>query len=263
MTCTNCQAQTAPGIYLCKRCVTRLEDVLTQIEDVLEIAEDTIAKQDRTGGAGGGGSPSESVEPINLSTMDKRRELWGQVVSFARMTLEHDDSDDLRNVEPVVYLQMSMDLIKHQDFAGDMLDELMGKHRALMKAVDRAPDILSLGQCGIVHEGVPCPGELRARKDEPFTRCRVCGNTHNAVEIQQARIGDAWEHFDTLSNVVSFMREAGYAINPKSAQRWARRGELKVLRYREDGVALYSPGQVRSAHLRMQNRKGGRPRKVA
>lgn len=32
MTCQNCKGQTAPGIYLCARCVVRLEDVLTQVK---------------------------------------------------------------------------------------------------------------------------------------------------------------------------------------------------------------------------------------
>lgn len=262
MKCTYCQAQTATGITLCPRCEANLNDVLNNIPEALEIAQDTIAKQDRMGSAGGGNNPSESVEPINFSTMDKRRKLSEKVATYARLTLEHDDSDQLRNVEPTVYLQMSMDLIKQQDYAGELLADLEKARNKLMRAVDTRPDIVALGICGVTHEGVPCPGALRARKDEPFTRCRVCGATHDAMQIQRDRIADAWEYFDTLANVVSFMRQAGYAINPRSARRWAEQGELKAIRYGDDGTALYSPGQVRGAHERMKHKRG-RPRKVA
>lgn len=260
MICQYCQAQTTPGIYLCKRCVARLEDVLTQIEDVLETAEDTIAKQDRMGSGGVMSSPTQAPPPINLDTMEKRRTLWEAVASNARLVLEHDDSDDLSGVQSVVYLRMSTDLIAHQKFAGGLLDELESATRKLWASVDRRPDIVALGQCGAVHESVPCPGVLRAQKGDPFTRCRVCGATHNAVEIEQERLASAWDHYDTLANVTSVMRQAGYKINLKSAQRWAAEGEL-VGMY-QDGVAVYSPAQVRATHQRMKARRG-RPRKVA
>ena len=262
MTCQNCQAQTAPGIYLCARCVVRLEDVLTQVEDALEVAEDTIAKQDRMGSGGVTSGSNEAPTPINLDTMEKRRTLWEAVVSYARMTLERDDSDDLRGVHSIVYLRMSMDLIAHQDFAGELLDTLEGAVRKLWSAVDRRPDIIALGQCGAVHEGVPCPGVLRAQKGETYTRCRICGRSENVEELRQERFASAWEHFMPLSEVVQAARSAGHAINPRSARRWAEQGQLSVLRYREDGTALYSPGQVVDAHQRMQAKRG-RPRKVA
>lgn len=263
MTCQNCQAQTAPGIYLCARCVVRLEDMLTQVEDALEVAEDTIAKQDRMGSGGVISGANEAPIPINLDTMEKRRTLWEAVVTNAREVLDHDDSDDLRGVQPVIYLRMSTDLIAHQKFAGELLDQLEGATRKLWSSVDRRPDIVALGQCGAVHESVPCPGVLRAQKGDPFTRCRVCGATHNAEELRQERAANAWEHFAPLSEVVKVVRQSGWTINPKSAQRWATEGNLKVLRYREDGVALYSPGQVIDVHQEMKNRRGGRPRKVA
>lgn len=272
MTCTYCQGQTATGITLCKRCASRLEEVLTQIEEALEVAEDTIAKQDRMGS--GGPVTSDSTEPpapINLDTMEKRRELWEEVCSYSRMVLEYDDSDDLRNVEPVVYLRMSTDLIAHQDFAGGLLDTLEGAVRKLWRAVDCRPDVIALGQCGVVHESIPCPGSIRAhvlhidpnsgkRTTEQFVRCRVCGATHDAINIQQERITEAWDQYDTLASVVKALRYHGYKINLKSAQRWASEGEL-VGMYR-DGIAVYSPAQVRKTHQEMQ-KKRGRPRKVA
>lgn len=263
MNCTYCQAETATGICLCQRCTLRLEDVLGQIPDALEVAEDTIAKVSRTGGSGVASSgAAESVEPINLDTAEKRRALWEAAVSNARLVLEHDTSDDLRGVEPVVYLQMSVDLIRGQDFAGELLDELEAATRKLWSAVDRRPDVIMLGQCGVVHEGVPCPGALRAHKKDIEARCRVCGSTSNVEELRKDRAANAWEHFAPLAEVVKAVRTAGYLVNPKSAQRWAKQGDLSVIRYRDDGVALYSPGQVVDAHQRMKTRRG-RPRKIA
>lgn len=263
MSCTHCQGQTATGITLCQRCALRLEDVLRQIPEALEVAQDTIARQDRAGGSGPTGStPSQSAEPLNMGTMEKRRELWEAVVSNARELLEHDDSDELRGVEPVVYLQMSTDLIRRQDFAGEMLSELEAAVRKLWSAVDRRPDVIALGQCGVVHESVPCPGLLRARRGDIEARCRVCGATNNVEQLRQERAADAWEHFAPLADVVAALRQSGFTINPKSAQRWARLGELSAVRYREDSVALYSPGQVIDAHQRMKTKRG-RPRKAA
>ncbi|WP_258933216.1 hypothetical protein [Nesterenkonia pannonica] len=115
-TCTYCQGQTATGIYLCKLCVTRLEEVLNLIEDALEVADDTIAKQDRMGASVASGT-TDSPAPLNLDTMEKRRALWDALVSNAREVLEHDDNDDLRGVAPLTYLRLSTDLIARQDFA--------------------------------------------------------------------------------------------------------------------------------------------------
>lgn len=263
MTCTHCQGQTATGIHLCKLCIRRLEEVLTQIEDALEAADDTIAKQDRMGPGGVSGGSAEAPAPINLDAMEKRSELWGEVVSYSRMVLEEDDSDDLHNVPPLTYLRLSMDLIATQEFAGELLDTLEGAAQKLWRAVDCRPDVIALGQCGAVHEGVPCPGVLRAHKGDVHTRCRICGRTEDVEELRKERAANAWEHFAPLAEVVRVVRKSGYLVNPKSAQRWAAKGELSVLRYREDGVKLYSPGQVVDAHQRMKSRHGGRRERVA
>lgn len=263
MTCQNCQAQTTPGITLCQHCVTRLSDVLDQIPDALEMVEDTIAKQDRMGSGGAALSgTAESEVPINLEASKRRTELWEAVVSNARIVLGHDDNTDLAGVEPTVYLRMSTDLIQHQDFAGDLLEGLERALHRVMTIVDSRPDVIALGQCGAVHEAIPCPGRLRAKRGDHEARCKICGATYSVAEMQQARAAEAWDHYAPLTDVVKALRVSGFTINPKSAQRWATQGELSVLRYREDGVALYSPGQVIDTHQRMKTRRG-RPRKVA
>lgn len=264
MTCTRCTAPTATGITLCTTDLQRLEDVLDQIPDALELAEDTIAKQDRTGaGSATLGGAAESEAPINLAASEARTQLWEVIVTNARLVLDQDDSDDLAGVEPVVYLRMSLDLIQHQDLAGKLLDELEAGYQKIMRIVDRSPDIIALGQCGAIHEAIPCPGRLRAHKGQHETRCKVCGATYGVAEMQQSRAEQAWDHYDTLSNVVQALRASGFTINPRSARRWAEKRELHALRYREDGVALYSPGQVVDAHQRMKSRHGGRRSRVA
>lgn len=257
MTCQHCQAQTPTGVTLCKRCVARLEDVLSQIEDALEMAEDTIAKQSSSGAVGAAmAGVAESEAPINLTASERRTKLWETIVSYARLVLEHDDSDDLAGVEPVVYLSMSTDLIARQDFAGKLLDDLEHHHRRVMQTIDTAGTVL-LGQCGIEHQGHPCPGQLRSRKGDHHVRCKTCGSTHDV----EAKASEAWDQYAPLSAVVALLQAYGHDINHRSAKRWAQQGEL-IGKY-QGGVAVYSSAQVLDTQQRMKARHGGRRSKAA
>lgn len=263
-TCTACDSPTPTGITLCVTDSNTLTTTLEQIPDTLETIEDTIAKLDKRGSKIPTATTSTQAEPpIRLDAMDRRRDLADALEKWRRTVLISDTSDDLREVQAAFYLRMSMDLIRHQHYSGTMLHELDRANRRSLAATDAHPDIIHLGACGTTHEGATCTEPIRATKGDQTTRCRTCGTTHNIKAIRQDRASNAWGHFDTLTNIVKALRSSGFAINPRSARRWAAEGHLTAIRYHPDGTALYSPGQVIDTHQRMKSRHGGRRVKTA
>lgn len=263
MSCTHCRADLPPGIYLCTSATRDLRSLLGQIPGVLADAEDTIAKLDQLGTGGGTNNPAAgSAAPINLEASTRARELWDAIHSWARTVLEDDSTPGLSSVEPTTYLKISVEQIRQREDSGEMLLDLSRLTSRLLNAIDLPPEKIHLGTCGAVYEGITCTDQITARTTDYETRCHTCGATHYVAQIQQDRAAASWGHYDTLANVVRFLRRAQFAINPKSAQRWAARGELPATQYRADGVALYSPGQIIDAHQRMQQRRG-RPKRVA
>lgn len=265
MSCTHCHAPTAEGMTLCDRHETDLRHLLSQIPGVLASADATIAKLDVLGKGGGGGNDpaAGSAAPLNLTASERARDLRQQARHWARTVYADDKTTGLGGMKPLPYLTISVDLIAHRDDAGQLLRGLSEATRYLLVAIDLPPERIYLGTCGTVYEGVVCTDTITARADDHETRCRTCGATHYVGEIQQERAASSWGHFDTLTNVVRFLRRAQFAINPKSAQRWATKGELQATRCRvADRVHLYSPAQIIETHQRMQERRG-RPKRAA
>ena len=73
MTCQTCTAPT-DSTYLCTRCAADLTSVLEQVPDALADAEDTIARQDRTG-TGNGGKGGDRADAANVDALDLKIDL--------------------------------------------------------------------------------------------------------------------------------------------------------------------------------------------
>lgn len=264
MSCTHCHVPTAEGITLCARHEADLRRLLSDMPGVLEDADDTIAKLDQHGGGAGTNDPAAgSAAPLNLTASERARDLRQQARQWARTVYADDKTPGLGGMKPVPYLTISVDLIRRRDDAGQMLRALSEATRYLLVAIDRPPERIYLGTCGTTYEGVVCTDTITANADDYETRCRTCGATHYVEEIQQDRAAASWGHFDTLKNVVNALRLAQFPINPKSAQRWATKGELQATRCRvADRVTLYSPAQIIEVHERMR-KKRGRPKRAA
>lgn len=243
-TCTNCDAPCPPGIHLCATDTARLESVLGQIPDALKTARATIARLDVTGSqSGGSGGPKI---PVNLTAAEYADDLIGKTTSWARLILEDDpDADGLRNVEPAVYLRMSIPIIRANDWAGDLLTELDGALRHVVRVVDVPPEIRTLGPC-VTDE---CPGIIRARKGDSVATCRECGERYDVNAIQQWKISEAWEERAPLAAVVKALNAVDHPIRHATARKWVERGKLVA-----DAAGLFTMAEVYHVHRTMKEK---------
>lgn len=213
MTCQTCHAPT-DSTYLCHRCAADLTGVLEQIPDALATVQDTVARLDRVGTGTGRGTEA-SRPPVNLDALEHQTHLTELVHSWARMVLESETRNDLRDVEPVTYLRMSVHLIIAQDFAGEMHAELKDALRKVVRAADLPGDPVWLGRCAVTYDdGTKCTGEIRgwmiaddrpgrkpgARRLAEIAKCTECKSPCDARQVYANHILRAASYSATCSS---------------------------------------------------------------
>ena len=246
MKCSNprCDTPTATGITLCATCAQRLRDILGWIPDALDTIADTIARQDRTG-TDGGSSSGDHAEAVNVDALEAKIDLEEKLGTWARMLLEDDPSEDLRNVAPLTYLTLSIDLIRTVDYAGDLLDELSEALHKVTRAADVQVGSIQLGPClNVDEEGAQCSGGIRSKRGHHSARCPECGATYSTNEVTQYHISKSWHEKAPLLTVVKALRLAEVPVTIHAAKQWVKRGHLEPLAHAIDGTALYTAKQV-------------------
>ena len=266
MTCQTCHAPT-DSTYLCTACAADLTSVLEQVPDALETVQDTVARLDRVG-TGSGRGTERSRPPVNLDALEHQTHLTELVHSWARMVLETETRDDLRDVEPVTYLRISMHLIVAQDYAGQMHAELKDALRKVQRAADLPSEVLDLSWCDAeLDDGTTCAGRMKARKGDSFARCRECGATAPVAGLQAHLIREARHAYSTLSKVCAALAHTPFPVNLDTAKSWVRRGHLVARRRDPDtGEALYTVAEVDEVRRKMKHprqRRGTDERIVA
>jgi hypothetical protein len=246
MICTyiRCDTPTADGQTLCHADTNRLRDILGWIPDALDTLADTVARMDRTG-SDGGSSSGDHAEAVNVDALDAKIDLEERVGSWARMVLEADTSDDLRNVPPLTYLRLSIDLIRTQDYAGDMLDELSEALRKVTRAADIPADRIDLGNCW----EPDCHGRIRGemvtedgkRVVSQRARCNTCRTPHDGRYVHTTRLTGTWGHWCSLADAVKLILTIPGAPSRRTIYRWADHGKFAT-----DGEK-YSPAQMANA----------------
>ncbi|MBB5748548.1 hypothetical protein [Micrococcus sp. TA1] len=245
-TCTyhRCDTPNPDGITLCHADAQRLRDILGWIPDALNTITDTVARMDRTG-SDGGSSSGDHAEAVNVDALDAKIDLEEKLGTWARMLLDDDPSEDLRNVAPLTYLTLSIDLIRTVDYAGDLLDELSEALRKVTRAADTQTGTIQLGPClNVDDDGNHCHGRIQSRRDNNGARCTECRANYDATEVTQYRISESWHRTAPLSTVVKALRLAEVPVTIHAAKQWVKRGHLEPLAHAIDGTALYTAKQV-------------------
>lgn len=251
MNCLNCETPTADGITLCPRCEGDLQTTLTHVHDTIDTAQATIHRQDKlTRNRTSGGDPT-TISPVNFAASDRATDLreklrlWADTVRETEATTDPKGAAQTATIRPDVYLRMSLHIIRQQDYAGDLHDEITTAHRQLVRSIDLPPDWITFGRCGTtLEDGTRCTGELKAQPGADLARCRECRALYFVKSLQKERIATAWGIAAPLKNVVAALRLAGVNVNIATARKWVTRGHLQPKYHNQRGVALYSPAQV-------------------
>ena len=266
MTCQTCTAPT-DSTYLCHRCAADLTSVLEQVPDALATVQDTVARLDRVGTSSGRGT-ERSRPPVNLDALEHQTHLTELVHSWARMVLESETRDDLRDVEPATYLRISMHLIVAQDYAGEMHAELKDALRKVVRAADLPGDPVWLGRCAVTYDdGTKCTGEIRgwmiaddrpgrkpgARRLADIAKCTECKSPCDARQVYANHILRAAELWKPLPEVVTALAGIEGAPSRATVYRWA--AEKTTHRKNVNGVPHF---RVAEFLQRSMDEKAGR-----
>lgn len=223
-----CGKELADGIYLCHTHASRLETALADIPAVWEDLRCTVARLDRAASSpGGGGAHQSSRPPVNLDAMDQAQSLrvllsgWSSYLPILRPI----------HAEPPAHASLladNMNTVRHCDWAGDLLRELLDALRECRFAMDRAADRISVGRCGaLLGDATECPGTLRAIVGATTARCRDCGGSMDVRQRQQWAISEAWHVWGFLPDIVRWLALSGHArIDIEKAKKWVQRGKL-------------------------------------
>lgn len=218
-----CDAPLHDGFTLCPKHQQYLTRDLAAVPEVWANLQVTVRMQDATSSAIGGGATG-SRPCMNLDAHDKGETLTALLNGWAgALSLDHRQRTA---IDAAVFLTSHMSIIVHEDWAGDLADELHTSLRKCRAATDRAIDWISLGTCGF--NGLDaCDGEVLAIAGATEGHCRTCDSIWNVQERQQWKISEAWHATGSLRFLVQALREAKHiSLNYETIRKRGLRGKL-------------------------------------
>lgn len=225
MICEYCGAQTTDA-YLCKNHTNRLRNVLYDIAEAWQDSDITYARQDkhatqRTGSTGGGSKHTQMAYNINCAEV--RREANAVVRMWAIEVGRGLMPGWIQGTRPQCrWLAPQVQKIAGMDFAGQMLRELEDELKSINRSVDRPPDCIVVGQCGVCGQDLTAP--LR-------TDSVVCPHCEVVVDVRtqkEAKIKAAMDdHYlpHELAGLVPMVFQM--RITEKTIERWIRQRRLE------------------------------------
>lgn len=222
--CQWCSAEVHDGTNLCERCVGTLEVAIGNVAAYHADLPNVRQKQVRYGGNASKGSIGKSQPlPIDGRFADKAGD--GSEVEYAtrntvstwvRIGLDtwpvtqgptcptclHVTCHDIRRSLPpadtvascCAYLLRNLGRVAPQEWASEMLDEMLDLERRLRRLVDRPAERWYAGKCGVTDEDdQDCVAELYATAKSGTLVCPVCGITHDVGERREVLLTEARE----------------------------------------------------------------------
>lgn len=246
-TAERCNTELSGGITLCHDHTERLEYQLAETDTVWEDLQTTAARMDKGAASVGTGGRPGSRPPANLDALDHGQRLrtvlagWGSMLHIPPIA---------EPPELASWMLARIPQIRHQDWAGVILDELTAALNDCRRATDRAAETITLGPCGNTDNGPECPGILTAPANKPIGRCRTCGATVDVHERQAWLIDQSWHIRRPLPDILRALKVSGHLNVPaERVKKWVQRDKLRpaicdVRSKRE----LFTPASVMEAY---------------
>lgn len=247
-TCAYCEAETPDGVYLCHDDARALTKALGRVSDVLHTARDTLTNMSvGNASVGGGGASAGSAAPIHLGMMDNL-DTYAAVLGGWTRTLTGDQYGPREQPDTPAgnarTLTRRLPSIRLEDWAGDLLDELLDAERDIVQAADRVTPKVTLGACGRLwlEEAtiVRCPGTVKAHEGYDRAVCDSCQEVTSAAERRAGILAEAWHVLAPLPQIVKALNAAGHKLKYDTAKKWVTRGKIAPIcdiATRQEGVS--------------------------
>jgi hypothetical protein len=257
--CTHCDKELSDGLTLCNTGADDLRRILGRVRDTLNTAGGTltntaVAPAPIGGGGSGGDAPGL---PYSVDMSDHVRTYMETIRYWANMlgeghalTLEPGQSITVPHdtVRAAAFIRDRIGLIRGNEHANTILQELRAAERQVINAADRQAPKLLLGDCNspVWQDDaiVRCAGQIVGREGDDQAKCDTCRGVHSARERIEAKIAKAWHVLAPLPQVLRALKEYGIPIKYDTAKKWVRRGKIAPVcdvRTRQEG---YSPAAV-------------------
>lgn len=249
--CTHCSADLPEGLTLCNAGADDLRRILGRVRDTLETAGGTLtnmAVAPAPIGGGGGGQEAPGL-PYSVDMSDRVRQYQEAIRYWAGMIGEAQGKPaPVDTIAAGMFLRAHLGLIRGNEHANTILQELRAAERSVINAADRQTPKLLLGECGTLQwvddKIEPCTGQIIGREGDDQARCDTCRSTHSARERIEQKISRAWHVLAPLPQIIRALKAYGIHIRYDTAKKWVTRGKLAPvcdLRTRTEG---YSPAAV-------------------
>lgn len=280
MTCLHCKAEVHEGTCLCHSCVRTLEKALGNIPAYHAEFEALRTKQARyTNGGGGGKGAKGRTMPIGMSMQFDLDGRGTTVENAARNTLTTwvracvEQWPSLawpRNTWPSMagFLSGILTAIAGQEWADELLRDMLDIERALRSFVDRPPEKIYAGTC-VVCAIVGDHSPLYAREGDDKIDCPAedCDRVYDVAECRETLLATVDGSLCTAAEIASLATYFGVLEDRdkvrKRINQWNRRGTIAPSSLSIEGEPMFVFGEVVNAILRSDaERKGPTTRRV-
>lgn len=239
----HCEYPTPSSAFICKNCLHQLRRDLGDVPALIEDLHTTLSRQDVLG-AGSGRRAAESGLPWKEPASDALWVLADTVTSAAR---EFQDPDATPFPDAPIaaarwLLANSTHVAGHPE-SGRVVGELRSAVANAYEVIDRPPDLLLAGQCGV--NG--CEEYLYAHPEAKRLKCRACDTEHEVEERRAWMVNYAAEMQLPAVTCLAWVRLLmGKSIPRGTWDGWVyKSGRLEPTARDHVGVALYRFGDVR------------------
>jgi hypothetical protein len=181
MTC-RCGSETPDGFYVCTTCGESLAYALAEVDGVVEVLDAGVARTSLTAGYGervSSSGPLHAPLPINEAVFDARHALRVYLMKVSLRIAEVVGPGIPRTSQALAsYLIRNLDVLRRQDWAGNVEHELRGHLRKANSVNNRAANREFAGTC----QTHGCGAELYVPKGADQTTCKTCGAEYAAIQ---------------------------------------------------------------------------------
>lgn len=251
--CGTCGAPTGDASYLCRAHHELLAELLAGIPALVDDLEVTVTRQNRTVSERHGARSATTPLPWNEHAAAVAAEL-AQTVNRASLTVAGSEQDERdRLVEVAAYdtanlarwLRRNPALVRRHPEAATVLAEIDDAVRVARRAVDRPPEHVFAGPCGVeLSDGRCCRGDVYGRPGASAAFCGDCGARFDAAQRREWMLSEIEEHATHSGLLASLVTGLGQPVGSSTIRKWAATGRLKVISVDRHRRKLYRIGDV-------------------
>lgn len=246
--------------FLCAGCVTELVTALRELAfglcnqqprpGLLADLQDVVTRM-TVGTTEKGHSQTKAAEqpmPFHAAASELTWVADNTITAWARdfsETNRHLHPTWSTTVQAAEWMATYPNLLALHPAARELHDEITHLVGEVRRIVDRAPDKIYLGVCGMELDDVVCTDRLYGVVDRDTVRCRTCGTTHDAHQ-RWREVQDRVRHSLATAAEISgaLAKLYGRQINVKTVRTWANRGVIDTYGRNRHGEPLHKVGQV-------------------